>query len=39
MEFREVPCEGCRQMKVAKDNVSDILLFVLLNILFLLSKG
>jgi hypothetical protein len=39
MEFREEPCGGCRQMKVAKNDVSDIVLFVLLNILFLLSEG
>jgi len=39
MEFGEVPCEGCRQMKEAKDDVGDILLFVVLNILVLLSKG
>jgi len=31
--------KGCRQMKVAKDDDGDILLFVVLNILVLLSKG
>lgn len=39
MDFREGPYEGCRQIKVAKDDASDILFFVVLNIVVLLSKS